>query len=104
MGGLEISDSAIRFLQIEGEKTKTASLRLPPGIVLDGKINDRQNFLAALKAVRLQLAGLKTGQKVHVIVSLPVSVVYSQSFNIPTISQENIKEAAELKSPDDFAN
>ena len=96
VGGLEISDSAIRFLQIEGEKTKTASLRLPPGIVLDGKINDRQNFLAALKAVRLQLAGLKTGQKVHVIVSLPVSVVYSQSFNIPTISQENIKEAAEL--------
>jgi len=96
VGGLEISDSAIRFLQIEGEKTKTASLRLPPGIILDGKINDRQNFLAALKAVHLQLIKSKTNQKIHAVISLPAPVVYSQSFNIPIISQENIKEAAEL--------
>ena len=32
----------------------------PPGIILDGKINDRQNFLAALKAVHLQLIKSKT--------------------------------------------
>ncbi|MEK7624108.1 MAG: pilus assembly protein PilM [Patescibacteria group bacterium] len=96
VGGLEINDSAVRFLRVDGEKTKTASLRLPPGIIVDGKINDRQNFLAVLKAIRLQLVKSQASQKIHVIISLPASVVYSQSFSIPMISQENVGEAAEL--------
>ena len=96
VGGLEISDSAIRFLQIKGEKTVTASLRLPPGIILDGKINDRQNFLSALRTVYSQLVKTKTGPKIHTIICLPVSVVYSQSFSIPQIDRGGIEEAAEL--------
>ncbi|MFA5083809.1 MAG: hypothetical protein WC475_00275 [Candidatus Paceibacterota bacterium] len=96
IGGLEISDSALRFLRIEGGKITTASLRLPPGIILDGKINDRQNFLAALKNIHSQLTRTKKVSKIHAIICLPVSVVYSQSFVIPVINHENIEEAAEL--------
>ncbi len=96
IGGLEISDSAIRFLRIDDGKITTASLRLPPGIILDGKINDRQNFLAALKNVYSQLTKIKKVPKIYAIVCLPVSVVYSQSFSIPVINHENLEEAAEL--------
>jgi len=97
VGGLEISDSAIRFLRIDrNQKITTASLRLPPGIVLDGKIKDRPNFLSALKTICSQLVKLKTEAKIHAVVSLPVSVVYSQSFGIPVIDQENIEETIEL--------
>lgn len=96
VGGLEISDSAIRFLRIDGEKITTASLRLPPGIILEGKINDRPNFLSALKTIHSQLVGAKTKKKVQAIISLPAEDVYSQSFSIPKISQENIEEAAKL--------
>jgi len=96
VGGIEISDSAIRFLRIKGEKTITASLRLPPGIILNGKINDRQNFLSALKTVYSQLVKTEVGSKIHTVVCLPVSVVYSQSFSIPQVDRGNIEEAAEL--------
>lgn len=96
VGGLEISDSAIRFLHIKGEKSIKASLRLPPGIILDGKINDRQNFLSALKTLYLQLAKSGSGSRIHAIVCLPVSVVYSQSFSIPQIERGGVEEAAEL--------
>ncbi|MDP3052703.1 MAG: hypothetical protein Q8N22_01955 [bacterium] len=96
IGGLEISDSAIRFLRIDDGKIATASLRLPPGIILDGKINDRQNFLAALKNVHSQLTRIKKVSKIHAIICLPVSVVYSQSFSIPIINHENLANAAEL--------
>jgi len=96
IGGLELSDSAIRFLRIDGEKIATVSLRLPPGIILDGKINDRQNFVAALKNIYSQIIKTKKVSKIHAIVCLPVSIVYSQSFGIPIINHENLKEAAEL--------
>ena len=97
VGGLEINDSALRFLQFDGEKPVTASLRLPPGIILDGKINDRQNFLSALKTIHSQLAGaIKVSPKVHVIVSLPASVVYSQSFSIPKINHKGLEETVGL--------
>lgn len=96
IGGIEISDSAIRFLRIDGGKITTASLRLPPGVILDGKINDRQIFLAALKNIHSQLLKTKKTSRIHVIVCLPVSVVYSQSFSIPIINHENLEEAAEL--------
>jgi Tfp pilus assembly protein PilN len=96
VGGLEINDSAVRFLRFEGKKITTAFLRLPPGVILDGKISDRQNFSAVLKTIRSQLVKPGKGQKIQVIVSLPASVVFSQSFNIPEINQEGLAEAAEL--------
>jgi len=97
VGGLEISDSSLRFLRFKGEKTVTASLPLPPGIILDGKINDRQNFLSALKTIRSQLIeGKKVRLRVHTVVSLPASVVYSQSFSIPEINQKGLEETINL--------
>lgn len=96
VGGLEISDSSIRFLRFEGEKIATAALRLPPGIILDGKINDRQNFSSVLKTIHSQLTSPKKGHKIQVIVSLPASVVYSQSFNVPEVNQEGLAETVEL--------
>jgi Tfp pilus assembly PilM family ATPase/Tfp pilus assembly protein PilN len=96
VGGLEISDSAIRFLHIKGEKITKASLRLPPGIILNGKINDRQNFLSALKTLYSQLIKSGSGSRIHTIVCLPAPIVFSQSFNIPQIERREVEEAAEL--------
>jgi Tfp pilus assembly protein PilN len=96
VGGLEINDSSIRFLRLDGGKIVTAALRLPPGIILDGKINDRQNFSSALKAIRSQLIPSGKNQKIQAIVSLPASIVYSQSFGIPEVNQEIMAETVDL--------
>jgi len=97
VGGLEISDSSLRFLCFRGEKKITASLRLPPGIIQDGKINDRQNLSSLLKNLRSQITSKKRrGQKIQIVVSLPASVVYSQSFIVPEVNTEGLAETIEL--------
>ena len=97
IGGLEITDSVVRFRDIKKEKVVNVSLRLPPGIIELGKIkeNQRPNLVAALKDIHSQLTA--DGKKiVNVVLTLPSSNVYIQSFNISRVAEDNLTEAAEL--------
>ena len=49
LGGLEVSDGALRFLAIKSGSFLLASLRIPPGIVPRGEGNDRAHFVYALR-------------------------------------------------------
>lgn len=95
LGGLEISDSAIRFLRIDGKKTLTASVNLESGIITEGKIKNRQNFSAALQTIRSQIESNKN-KKIHVVVSLPVSLVFVQSFFVPQVGADNLEETVKF--------
>jgi len=97
VGGLEITDLAIRFLEIKKEGSRAASLRLPPGIIEKGRIKEGQkpNFVAALKNIHSQI--LADNRKlIHVVLSLPDSDVYIQSFSVPKIAESNLGETADL--------
>ena len=47
-GGLEVSDEVLRFAYYDGALWQLQSVRLAPGVVVDGRIKDREAFRAAL--------------------------------------------------------
>lgn len=97
VGGLEISDSVLRFAAWTGNKWINASLRLPPGIVEGGKVKDRAQFLNALQELYSQVAGSKKGRrKIGAVVSLGSVDIYSQTFSLPVIEGENLEKAIDL--------
>jgi len=107
IGGLEISDTALKFLVIKENKINFTSLNLVPGIVEEGKIKDKENFKANLLKLRAQITK-KTKKEIYVIVNLPNINIYTQIFNLPMVASENLDEAARLNlqmiSPIDFSS
>lgn len=95
VGGLAATSNSVRFLRIKDRGAfQTAALRLPPGIVAEGKIKDVQAFTSALKAIHSRVA--PPDKTVHVILNLPPDLVYTQSFFIPLLAESRIDEAARL--------
>lgn len=95
IGGLQISDTAIRFLRAEKERLVQAPLRLPPGIVAEGKIRDKPAFTAALRRVHNQAVS-SPKRKIFVVVSLQSEGIYTQRFNLPNLPEEGLEEATNL--------
>lgn len=97
VGGLEVSDFALRFAEWSGGKWTTASLRLPPGIVENGKVKEREQFIAALGELHSQITGpRKARKKIGAAVSLGSVDIYSQTFSLPVIEGENLERAIQL--------
>src|SRR3989344_5290334 len=97
IGGLEITDSIINFYDLSSGSIPLASLRLPPGIVEDGKIKHGQeaNFTEALKTIHSQITA-DSKKIINIILTLPSNDVYVQSFNVSKAAESNLVEAAEL--------
>ncbi len=94
IGGLEISDLILRFARIENGKLKQASVQLPPGLITDGKIQDRAKVIVGLKALHQQIASLN--KPIHVIAIIPSDGVYTQALAMPLVAEKNVRETAEL--------
>ncbi len=108
IGGLEISDSFLRFSVWDGVQWLTTALRLPPGIVVGGQIKDRKNFVEALKMFHKQIMGNRMSKsRVSVVVSLSSIGIYTQVFTLPFMEGESLDKAVQLNiqmiSPLDFA-
>lgn len=95
IGGLEISDAHIRFFDVRRGKIFTVGFRIPPGIVHAGKVVDLVQFLQVLIEVKKQL-GLGEKKKINIIVALPPEVAYLQTFTLPYLTGENLKDAVKL--------
>ncbi len=109
VGGIEISDSALRVSYFDGGAWHMGGVRLEPGILENGKIADRSRLLAALQSLKLQVFGPKYEKKrVNVIASLSSVSIYSQVFSLPMIRGENLEKAVALNmqmvSPVDLAH
>ena len=94
VGGLEITDSSLKYLRIRNGETIKSSLGLPPGVIEEGRIKDRRTFIAALNSLHARIAPVK--KKAHVIASLSSGSVYSQVFNLPFLSGKSLVDAAKL--------
>lgn len=107
IAGLEMTDTFLRFMNISGGKFKEVSLRLPPGIISQGKVKDEKNLVAALRQLHAQLkAG--SGKSIPIVVTINTTDVYTQIFNLPYVALTKIEEAAKLNlqmiSPIDIKN
>jgi Tfp pilus assembly PilM family ATPase len=94
IGGISISNSAIRFIRINDGAIEKIGVILEPGVVSGGKLKNKEAFLKALLALRYKLGNPK--EDIHVIVSLPPDNIYTQAFSLPIIEKHLIDEAAKL--------
>ncbi|MBI5079517.1 hypothetical protein HZB06_02500 [Candidatus Wolfebacteria bacterium] len=95
IGGLEISESDLRFVGFKRGNVFRFGLKLAPGIIEDGKIKNRQDFLTALLKLRAEIAG-KTAKRIYIVVNISDSDIYTEIFNLPFTASANINEAANL--------
>ncbi|MEK7212680.1 MAG: hypothetical protein AAB686_03305, partial [Patescibacteria group bacterium] len=97
VGGLEISDSVLRFTRFDGERWQVAALRLPPGLIEEGNIRNHGQVVEALRALRAQILGSsRSPKKINVVLSLSSVSIYSQVFSLPVIEGENLEKAIQL--------
>ena len=97
IGGLEVSDVAIRFLELgSGNKiVRQESIPLEAGVMRNGRVKDPARFLAALLEMKAKIEP-RPRHEVQVILSITSSNVYSQTIFLPEAAQDSLAEAAEL--------
>ncbi|MCS6789022.1 MAG: PilN domain-containing protein [Patescibacteria group bacterium] len=96
-GGLEISDSWLRYAYLENDKWNLIGVRLPQNVVVNGQIKNYDLFIKTLNELRNKIFNGKDSKKVlNVIVSLSSIDVYSQIFTLPIIEGENLEKAIKL--------
>jgi len=86
--GVDISDSAIKIVQLDGNKSVVTygNFELSEGVVLDGVIIDTATFIEKCKDVLKHTKPVAVQgdfKKPHAIVSLPEDRVWSYTFVIP---------------------
>lgn len=97
VGGLEISDSGLRYVWREGGEWKLLSQRLPVNVITNGIVKDEGLLLEALKILKKQVnKGHTAFHIVPVIVSLASSEVYMQSFRLPNVRPEELEKSIQL--------
>ena len=105
IGGLEISDSYLRFVLIKEKKIDFFSLKLPPGIVENGKVKNKDALFLMLLNLHSKITSQKK-KKIYAVVNISDSNVYTALLNLPTVVSSGLDEAAKLNlqmaSPVDF--
>ncbi|MCR4328141.1 MAG: hypothetical protein NUV53_01350 [Patescibacteria group bacterium] len=99
IGGLEISDTAIRFASYDGDVWKFISAKIPPGLMEMNRIKNRDEFIKLVKNFRAQILGEEQARrkaKINVVVSLSSISIYSQVFGLPIVRGENLEKAVQL--------
>jgi len=107
VAGLQITDLALRFVLAKENGSIFTSLKLPGGIIEEGKIKNKEDFKSALIRLHSQITP-QSNKKIYVVVNISENNVYSQVFNLPLVALENLEEAVKLNlqmiSPIDFAS
>ncbi|MBI4085989.1 MAG: hypothetical protein HY433_01950 [Candidatus Liptonbacteria bacterium] len=97
IGGLEISDTALRFAYFKDKALHVAGIRLPPGIIESGEVKNREQLVEALRSLREQIsADFHQGKLINVVATLSSTRIYIQAFTLPLIEGENLEEAVRL--------
>ncbi len=98
IGGLEISDTELRFAYFVDGSLKTLALRMPPGIIDSGEIKNYNLLVEALNKLKEMIPADFGGKKtVNVVITLGSIHVYTQVFSLPLAEEdENMKEAIQL--------
>lgn len=95
IGSLEISHASLKYLLIKGAKSiQQASLKLPPGVIEQGKPVQMTQLVSALKTLHNQIT--PTSNPVSIVLIIPSSLVYVQAFSVPMMTPAEQEEAIDL--------
>lgn len=96
-GGLEISDTALRFSTQSGNSWLFFSEKIAPGVMVDGRIMNPASFKEALERLRDQIIGKrKRDVQIQTIVSLVSAHAHMQTFSLPMLEGDELEKAIEL--------
>lgn len=102
VGGLEVSDSMMRYSYFDGQLWQLLSQRLPAGLIEGGIVKNREGARASFVAFRQAIAKHQGGirarasKRISVILTMGSFNIYSQVFNLPSIQGQNLNEAISL--------
>lgn len=94
--GLEVSDASITYAYFYKDELKTTAVKLAPGIVKGGKLNDKAAFIEALRALHGAVLPDSPEKLLKVDCVLPSSAVYTQSFDVPNVGNDKLEETVGL--------
>lgn len=94
IGGLEITDTKLRYVAMNDGRVKHLSYRLSAGVIEGGKVKDKAKLISSLIEFHKQIGRLK--KPINVVVSISASNVYTQIFNLPYVAKSKLEEAAKL--------
>lgn len=97
VGGLYITDSAVRYVQFKGDGAIRGSLKLQPGVVNEGRIKNKKALTAILSELHKRVSS-NSRHSINVVLSLPIVNVYVQPFSVPSVAESNFSEAADLNA------
>jgi len=96
VGGVQVSDSGIQYVFFEGANPISLFFRFPPGVINNGRVVDRKQFLEILKKLHKGVEPESENKISQIVVSLSPAVVYTQSFQVPNVDIERLEESADL--------
>jgi len=97
IGGLQITDFAVRYVQLKGSGAIRGSLKLQPGVISRGRIKNKEALVAVLSELHRRVH-FNSRHSVNVVLSLPIVDVYVQPFSVPSVAKGNFTEAADLNA------
>lgn len=96
VGGLQITDASLQYVRIARDGVRPFSFRLPPGVLEEGAVKDAEQFRAALVGLHDLVQPKRREAPLKVVVALPASLVYTQSFRMPVIDDSRLPDSAAL--------
>jgi hypothetical protein len=97
VGGLEVNDAALRFVEHNGTGWRAVELRLPPGIIAQGTVQDHAQFVAALRSLAEKIRAGHHRALPNIVVALSSASMYTQVFSLPSIERpEELTKAIKL--------
>ncbi len=94
IGGLEISDTFLRFVALHDERVTTIAVRLPPGALDNGAVVSREELAIALRGLYQQL--VQSNEPTNVVMTIASSHVYTQVVRLPAVPAEQYEAALDL--------
>lgn len=96
VGGVYVSSLGVQYVSASGGAPKMFSLRFPPGVVRNGRIEDAEQFKNVLTSLHEAIVPGKSSEIVQSVVVLPSFLVYTQSFSVPNVGEDKLQESASL--------
>jgi hypothetical protein len=95
VAGIAVENGGLEYV-LQGKPPKTFAVKFPDGVVKEGRIQKRNEFIDAAKKLHALADTDHKKKPLQVVVSLPAADVYTQAFSVPNIDREKLEESMSL--------
>ena len=93
--GLLVADGLVEYQNLNGGRNEHVALRLPPGIVSGGKVQNPELLINTLLELRRRMS-LRSRKSGGIVLTVPITDVYVQPFTLPAVTSGALHESAQL--------